>query len=303
MPTARSNGIELAYETLGDPRDPALLLIMGLGAQLIDWPDEFCELLAGRGFRVIRFDNRDAGRSTILHDRGAPDLFALRGGDRSQAPYLLADMAADTAGLLDALGVARAHVVGASLGGMIAQQLTADHPQRVASLCSIMSMTGDFSVGRPTPQAAAILTRPPAGTREEAIANAIAGSRIIGSPGFPAAEEELLRRASAKYDRAYHPLGTLRQYAAILASPDRTPALREVTVPALVVHGEADPLIDISGGRATAAAIPGAELLTFPGMGHDLPRELWPQLTGAIAANARRAAGEGAPLQRGTAGQ
>ena len=290
MPVARSNGVELAYETIGDPEAPALLLIMGLGAQLIDWPEEFCELLAAEGFRVVRFDNRDAGLSTVLHDRGVPDLLALRAGDRSRAPYLLTDMAADTAGLLDALGVRRAHVVGASLGGMIAQQVTIDHPQRVASLCSIMSMTGDFSVGRATPEAAALLGRPPVTSREEAVAGAVAGSRIIGSPGFPAAEAELRRRASAKYDRAYHPLGTLRQYAAILASPDRTPALREVAVPTLVIHGEADPLVDVSGGRATAAAVPGAELLTFAGMGHDLPRELWPEITGAIVANARRAA-------------
>lgn len=293
MPVARSNGVELAYETVGDPQDPALLLVMGLGAQLIDWPDGFCELLAARGFRVVRFDNRDAGHSTSLDALGVPDLLALRSGDRSQAPYLLADMAADAAGLLDALGVQRAHVVGASLGGMIAQQLTIDHPQRVASLCSIMSMTGDFSVGRATPEAAALLGRPPARSREEAVAGSVAGSRVIGSPGFPAAEEELLRRAAAKYDRAYRPLGTLRQYAAILASPDRTPALRQVTAPTLVIHGEADPLVDVSGGRATAAAIPGAELLTFAGMGHDLPGELWPEITEAIAANARRAAEEG----------
>ncbi|UQU61731.1 alpha/beta fold hydrolase [Couchioplanes caeruleus] len=290
MPVAHSNGIDIAYETLGDPDAPALVLIMGLGAQLIDWPQEFCELLAGRGLRVIRFDNRDAGLSTILHDRGVPDIAALRGGDRSQAPYLIADMAADTAGLLGALGVERAHVAGASMGGMIAQQLVADHPGRVASLCSIMSTTGDPAVGRATREAAALLARPPASSRAEAVAGAVAGWRVIGSPGFPAADEELLRRASAKYDRGYHPVGTLRQYAAILASPDRTPALRQVTVPTLVVHGEADPLVDVSGGRATAAAVPGAELLTFPGMGHDLPRELFAPMADAIIANLRRAA-------------
>ncbi|MEV4703062.1 alpha/beta hydrolase [Actinoplanes sp. NPDC049316] len=288
MPVAHSNGIDIAYETLGDPGAPALLLIMGLGAQLIDWPQEFCELLAAEGLRVIRFDNRDAGLSTVLHDRGVPDIAALRGGDRSQAPYLLADMAADTAGLLDALDVDRAHVVGASMGGMIAQQLTVDRPDRVASVCSIMSTTGDFSVGRATPEAAAALGRPPAGSRDEAIAGTVAGSRLIGSPGFPAPEDELVRRASAKYDRGYHPLGTLRQYAAILASPDRTPALAGVTAPTLVIHGEDDPLVDVSGGHATAAAVPGAELLTYPGMGHDLPRELWPPMVEAITANTRR---------------
>lgn len=288
MATAKANGIEIEYEQLGDPAAPALLLVMGLGAQLIDWPDEFCGLLVGAGFRVIRFDNRDAGLSTALDDSGVPDIPALMGGDRSAAPYLIADMAADTAGLLDALGVDRAHVVGASLGGMIAQQLTVDFPERVASLCSIMSMTGDLAVGAPTPAAASGLGRPPAATREEAIAGTVTFSRIIGSPGYDVSDSERLARATAKYDRSYRPLGTLRQYAAVLASPDRTPALRNVGVPTLVVHGEADPLIGVDGGRATAAAVPGAELLLIPGMGHDLPRALWPRIVEAIAANARR---------------
>ncbi|MEV4640036.1 alpha/beta hydrolase [Actinoplanes sp. NPDC049548] len=293
MPVAKTNGVELAYETLGDPAAPPLLLIMGLGAQLIDWPQEFCELLVGQGLYVVRFDNRDTGLSTILDELGVPDLTALRSGDPSSVPYLLADMAADTAGLLDELGIARAHVVGASLGGMVAQQLAIDHPERVASLCSIMSTTGDRAVGRPTPQAAALLGRPPVTTREEVLANAVSGSRVIGSPGFPAAEEELLRRASAKYDRSYRPLGTLRQYAAVLASPDRTPGLRQVRVPTLVIHGEDDPLVDVSGGRATAAAVPDARLLTVPGMGHDLPRALWPRIVEAIAGNVRRAGEDG----------
>ncbi|WP_161952607.1 alpha/beta fold hydrolase [Actinoplanes sp. TFC3] len=271
MPTARTNGIEMAYETTGDPSGRPLLLIMGLGAQLVDWPLPFVELLAERGFQVIRFDNRDSGLSTALDDWGVPDIPALLRGDRSSAPYVMGDFAADTAGLLDALGVDRVHVVGASLGGMIAQQLTIDHPQRVASLCSIMSMTGDRTVGRATPQAAAMLGRPAATDRERAIAGAVAVSRVIGSPGFPAAEQELLRRAAAKYDRSYRPQGTMRQYAAILASPDRTTELGGITVPALVIHGEDDPLIGVDGGRATAAAIPGAKLLTIAGMGHDLP--------------------------------
>ncbi|MFL6114150.1 MAG: alpha/beta fold hydrolase [Catenulispora sp.] len=286
MPTVRSHGIELAYETLGGPGDPALLLVMGLGAQLIDWPQGFCEQLAARGFHVIRFDNRDSGLSAALDELGVPDVAAILRGDRAKAPYVLADFAADTAGLLDALGVDRAHVVGASMGGMIAQQLAIDHPDRVLSLCSIMSTTGDRSVGRPTPEAAAVLGQPPAGNREAAIASAVAASRIIGSPGFPVNEEELLRRTTAKYDRAYRPIGTARQYAAILASPDRTQALYGVTVPTLVIHGEADPLIDVSGGRATAATIPGAELLVVPGMGHDLPQEAWPQVIDAITRNA-----------------
>jgi pimeloyl-ACP methyl ester carboxylesterase len=289
VPRVRSNGIELEYESQGRPDDPALVLIMGLGAQLIDWPEEFCELLAGQGFRVIRFDNRDAGLSTGFDELGPPDVAAVLGGDRSAAPYRLADMAADAAGLLDALGVDSAHIVGASLGGMIAQQLTIDHPDRVRSLASIMSMTGDHSVGRPTPEAAAALGRPPAASRAEAVANAAAGSRVIGSPGFPVDEAERLRRATAKYDRAYRPVGTLRQYAAAVASPDRTTALRGVTAPTVVVHGDSDPLIDVSGGRATAAAVPGSELLIIPGMGHDLPRDAWPEIVDAIVRNIKRA--------------
>ncbi|MFI7547810.1 alpha/beta fold hydrolase [Actinoplanes sp. NPDC049599] len=289
MPDVQANGLRLSYETLGDPADPALLLVMGLGAQLIDWPQEFCEQLAARGFFVIRFDNRDAGLSTIRPEWGVPDVAAIVAGDRSTVPYLLADLAADIAGLLDALGLARVHVVGASMGGMIAQQFTVDHPDRVASLCSIMSTTGR-SVGRPTPEAAAVLIRPPAPDRASAVAAAVATARLVGSPGFPAPEEELVRRAEEKYDRRYHPLGTLRQYAAIIASPDRTAALREVTVPTVVVHGAADPLITLSGGEATAAAVPGAELVVLDGMGHDLPRPLWPRIIAAISTNTARAA-------------
>jgi pimeloyl-ACP methyl ester carboxylesterase len=285
VPHVQANGIQLYHETLGDPADPALLLVMGLGAQLIDWPVEFCELLAGRGHFVIRFDNRDAGLSESRPEWGVPDVPAIVAGDTATVPYLLADLAADAAGLLKALDVPQAHVVGASMGGMIAQQLTIDQPELVASLCSIMSTTGDRAVGRSTPEARAVLLRPPAPDRATAIAGALAASQIVGSPAFPMPEDERRRRAEAKYDRGYNPLGTLRQYAAIIASPDRTAALREVTAPTLVVHGAADPLIQPSGGEATAAAVPGAELLLIDGMGHDLPRELWPRIVDAIAAN------------------
>ena len=289
MPDLRSNGIDICYETLGDPADPALLLVMGLGAQLVDWPEEFCAQLAGRGFHVIRFDNRDAGLSTWFDDLGQPDLAAVFGGDLTTVSYLLSDLAADTAGLLKALGVDRAHVVGVSMGGMVAQQLAIDSPDLVASLCSMMSTTGDRMVGHPTAEAAAALMRPPATDRAGAIAAAVATSRVIGSPGFEIAEFELIRRAELKYDRAFHPAGTQRQYGAIIASPDRTPGLRGLTAPTLVIHGDADLLVDVSGGRATAAAVPGAELLVVPGMGHDLPRGSWPRLIDAIAANAARA--------------
>jgi pimeloyl-ACP methyl ester carboxylesterase len=285
---ARANGIELEYETLGDPGDPALLLIMGLGAHLIDWPLEFCRQLVANGFHVIRFDNRDAGLSTGFDELGVPDLAAVLCGEEPP-PYSLADFADDAAGLLDALGIGHAHVVGVSLGGMIAQQLTIDHPDRVLSLASIMSTTGERGVGLPTMEAAAMLAQPPAETREERIANAVANSRIIGSPGFPTAEDELFRRATAKYDRAYRPLGAVRQSAVILGAEDRTVALGAVTVPTVVVHGEADALIDVSGGHATAAAIPGADLLLIPCMGHNLPEDAWPQIIEAIVRNTKDA--------------
>jgi len=288
MGRAKANGLELEYETSGDPSDPPMVLIMGLGAQLIDWPLPFCEMLAAAGFHVIRFDNRDAGLSTSLDHLGPPDLAALFAGYLDAAPYRLSDLADDTVGLLDALGIDRAHLVGASLGGMVAQQTVIDHPDRVRSLASIMSTTGDRAVGQATPEARTVLGRPPAANSEEAIANTVRSSRIIGSTGFPVTDQELLARATAKYDRSYRPVGTLRQFVAAAASPDRTPGLRQVTVPTVVIHGEVDPLIDVSGGRATAAAVPGAELLVIPGMGHDLPAGAQAQIAAAIAANARR---------------
>jgi pimeloyl-ACP methyl ester carboxylesterase len=266
-----------------------MILIMGLGGQLIDWPEEFCEQLAGHGLRVIRFDNRDAGLSTSLDALGTPDLIAVLSGDHSAVPYQLADFAGDTAGLLDALGIGKAHIVGQSMGGMIAQQFAIDYPGRVLSLCSISSTTGDVSVGQPTSAAIAALSRPAAADRERAIRNAAAGSRIFSSPGFEVTDDFLLQRATAKYDRSYRPEGRFRQLTAIAAAPDRTKQLGEVTVPAMVIHGDADTLVDVSGGRATAAAIPGAELVIIPGLGHDLPRGAWPQLIGAIAGNASRA--------------
>jgi pimeloyl-ACP methyl ester carboxylesterase len=290
MPRVLANGIELEYEVVGDADDPALVLIAGLGAQLIDWPVEFCEQLAGHGLRVIRFDNRDAGLSASLDSLGTPDLGAVLSGDQAAVPYLLADMAADTVGLFDALGIGRAHLVGVSMGGMIAQQAAIDYPGRLLSLCSISSTTGDTSVGQATPEALSALARPRATSREQAVQGGAAASRVFSSPGFPVSDEELLRRAGTKYDRSYRPQGRLRQIAAVAASPDRTKALHEVTVPTMVVHGEADPLVNVSGGHATAAAIPGAELLVIPGMGHDLPRGAWPQIIEAVVRNTGNAA-------------
>jgi pimeloyl-ACP methyl ester carboxylesterase len=287
VPRVRSNGVELEYETTGRAGDPVMLLIMGLGAQLIDWPDQLCADLAGHGYHVVRYDNRDAGLSTGLDELTAPEVTGLPGS--AATPYGLADLAADAIGLLDALGVQRAHLVGASMGGMIAQQVAIDHPHRVHSLCSIMSTTGDRLVGRSTPEASAVLLRPPATTRDEAIAASIAAGRLLGSIGFDASEEALRRRAERKYDRAFRPAGTQRQLAAIYASPDRTQALRNVTVPAVVIHGSLDPLIDISGGRATADAIPGAELVVLPDMGHGIPPDAIPIMVQAITRTAARA--------------
>jgi pimeloyl-ACP methyl ester carboxylesterase len=286
MPRAKANAVELEYDTLGDPADPTVLLVMGLGTQLIGWPLGFCGLLAGRGFHVVRFDNRDIGLSTQFDDAPTPDLMAIMAGDKSTAPYLLEDMANDAAGLLDALGVDRAHVVGASMGGMIAQELALKHPHRVLSLCSIMSTTGDSSVGQPSADAMAALLLPPGADRDGAIERGVAVLSVISSPGYRPTGQWMRDRTAEAFDRAYHPAGGARQLAAIVASPDRTAALRDVAVPTVVLHGEADQLVDVSGGKATAAAIPGAELILFPGLGHDLPEALWPAFVEAIARNA-----------------
>ena len=283
MPTAHANGIDIEYATEGDPADPPMLLVMGLGGQLTAWPQGFVDGLRDRGFYVIRFDNRDCGLSTKFE--GLPDLTSLFTRSASSESYLVEDMADDAAALLDVLGVARAHVVGVSMGGMITQALVIHHADRFLTACSVMSTTGDRAVGAPTGEAMTALLRPVATNREEAIAASVEGSRVIGSPAYPTDESVLRERAAAAYDRAFCPEGTARQLGAILASPDRTAGLREVRLPFLVIHGEADPLVTLSGGQATAAAVPGSELITIPGMGHDLPEALWGTVTDAIVAN------------------
>jgi len=275
--------IDIAYERLGDPESPPVLLLMGLGTQMLGWPDGFCSALAARGVHVIRFDNRDIGLSTHLTDAPMPDVSAALLGDASSASYRLSDMAADTVGLLDSLGLDSVHLVGASMGGMIAQTAAIEHPDRVRSLTSIMSTTGDPSVGQPTRRALAALLSPPAATRAEAIDRTVSIVRVIGSPGFDLDEAELRWRTGLAYDRSNDPVGVARQLVAIAASGDRTTALRSVSVPTLVLHGADDPLVDVSGGQATARAIPGAELVVFGGMGHNLPRELWAEIARHIA--------------------
>jgi len=264
---------------------------MGLASQMILWDEEFCELLAARGFWVIRFDNRDVGRSTILREARVPKRWQLVTRDRGGAAYSLDEMAADAVGLLDHLGVRAAHVVGASMGGMIAQLVALNHPERILSLISIMSTTGNRRVGRPSPRLALRLLRSAPRDREGYIEDHVATYRAIGSTGVAFEEGQKRERAGRCFDRGIHPAGSARQMAAIVTSPDRTQSLRRVRVPTTVIHGDGDRLVDISGGRATAKAIPDAKLVVLPGMGHDLPRELWPQIIDAIVHNADLAEG------------
>ncbi|MEU8901216.1 alpha/beta hydrolase [Nocardia sp. NPDC048505] len=282
--------LEIAYERLGDPGKPPVLLIMGAAGQLIDWPDGFCAELLERGLQVIRFDSRDTGRSTHV-TAPPPDIAAAMAGDVSTAAYTLSDMAADTVGLLDALGIDSAHLVGASMGGMIAQTIAIEYPDRVRSLTSIMSTTGDPAVGQSDPAAFGAVGPPPA---ERAAYQdwSVLTKRASGSPGFAFDEAAVREHAGRVFDRGIDFSGMMRQAVAVLASGDRTSALRALDVPALVLHGTADRVFDISGGRATAQAIPGARLVEFEGMGHSLPRELWPSFAGhivAIGATAERA--------------
>ncbi|GAB3492155.1 alpha/beta fold hydrolase [Amycolatopsis cihanbeyliensis] len=280
--------LRLCYQTFGDPAEPACLLVMGLGYQLIAWPDEFCELLAARGLWVIRFDNRDSGRSTHLTGAPAPAPLAVLTG-RARAPYRLADMAGDAVGLLGELGIERAHLVGVSMGGMIAQTVAAHHGSRVRSLVSMMSTTGSRRVGLPSPRVLPFLLGRPSAQPAAYVRQATRLNRVVRSPRFAADEPAVRDMLWRNLERGMSPDGFARQVAAVLASGDRTRALGRITAPTLVVHGAADRMISPSGGRATARAIAGADLLMVEGMGHDLPRELWPRLIDAITGNAVRA--------------
>ncbi len=283
------NGIEIAYQEVGDPDAAPLMMVMGLGTQMLGWDEEFCGLLAERGFRVVRFDNRDIGHSTMLESAGVPSRLDLFVGRRENAAYLLSDMANDTIGLMDQLGIESAHVVGASMGGMIGQTLAIEHVERVRSLVSIMSTTGSRRVGTPTLKAfGALLAKAPSG-RDEYIERIVKTFKVIGSPAYPMDEPRFRELAGRLYDRSHNPKGVLRQMHAIGASGDRTAALRKLQLPVTVIHGTRDPLVRPSGGRATARAIPGARLRIVEGMGHDLPRALWPTFIGEIADTASRA--------------
>lgn len=285
------SGIELCWDERGT--GAPLVLVMGIGAQMILWPEGFCEMLAARGFRVVRFDNRDIGLSSKLDHLGVPKLgpavASMLLGTSFVAPYALEDMARDIAELLEALSIDRAHVVGASMGGMIAQTMAITHPHRMRSLVSIMSTTGKPRVLTSEPRALRALFAPPPRTREEAIERHLALFEVVRSTAWPFDEKGLIERAGRSWDRGSHPRGVLRHLGAIAMTGDRTARLRFVRVPALVVHGTVDPLIRPIGGKLTAEAIPGARLEMIEGMGHDLPEGAWPRLVELIARHAEAA--------------
>lgn len=290
----KANGIDIEYEIDGRADAPPVLLIMGLGAQLTLWPPKMVEALVARGYRVIRFDNRDIGLSTKFDAAGVPLIAIVIGammmGSKPDVPYVLTDMAADAIGLLDALGIGKAHVIGASMGGMIAQMVAADHPERVLSLTSIMSTTGNPSLPQATAEAMAVLTTRPDGSDEESIvAHGVKVERVIGSPAYPADQEALAARIRHDFRRSYHPPGFARQMVAIIASGDRRAALAKITAPTMVIHGADDPLVPAAGGRDTAATIPGAKLVEIPGMGHNLPDALIDPVLNAFEEVAKRA--------------
>lgn len=279
MPQVQANGLTFEYDVFGQSSDPAVLLIMGIGTQMIAWPETLCQGLAARGFYVIRFDNRDVGLSSRLEDHPVPTvealMMAVAAGQAPPASYTLSDMAKDAVGVLDALGIAKAHVVGASMGGMITQVVAIEHPTRTKSMVSIMSSTGEPGLPQAQPHAMIALLTPPANaSREAAIQRTVDLFTTIGSPGFPAAPGELAAMGARSFDRGVYPPGFLRQLAAILATPPRTEGLKGVRVPAMVLHGVDDPLIPLGCGEHTAQCIPSAEMVAIPGMGHDFTQAL-----------------------------
>ncbi|GAC1644688.1 MAG: alpha/beta hydrolase [Candidatus Dormibacteraceae bacterium] len=293
MARAKSNGIELEYETFGASGDRPLLLIAGLGSQMISWDDDFCTQLAGRGFHVIRFDNRDNGLSTRMEEAGFPDMAAALSGNPRPA-YQLDDLADDAVGLLDFLGLEAAHVVGASMGGFIAQLVAINHPDRVLSLTSIMSGPGGGDDVAPKPEGAAVLLVMPQTEREERVKQALWIRQTLMGSRDPFDEAYELARVSRLVDRSYYPIGTGRQLVAILAAKSRLERLKNLDVPTLVIHGDDDVLVPVENGRLVAEAVPGARYIEIEGMGHVVPRRVWPQVLDAIDAIAH----EAAPVQR-----
>jgi pimeloyl-ACP methyl ester carboxylesterase len=293
MPKAKANNIEIEYDTFGDPSSEPLLLVMGLGGQMIAWEEELCMKFVNKGFFVIRYDNRDVGLSTKFEEYGDPDIMkifiATQKGETITPPYTLEDMADDAAGLLDALNIEKAHICGASMGGMIVQLITLRHPNRVLSLTSIMSTTGNPNLPQAKPEAMQVLLKPMPTEREAIIEESVKRGRIIYGSGFPYPEDKARENAAKFYDRAFYPQGRRRQLVAIATTENRVPKLSSIKVPTLVVHGGDDPLVLVEGGKETAESIPGSELIIIEGMGHSLPIETWPQVVDAIAKNAEKA--------------
>ena len=291
VPTAAANGIDIAYETFGDPADPTILLIMGLGAQRLMWDDGVCALLVARGLHVVRFDNRDVGESTWIDVPGldvGTAVMEVLGGDTSNVPYLLSDMAADAVGLLDHLGIAKAHLMGASMGGMIAQTIAIEHPSRVLTLTSIMSNTGEPGYGEPSPELASVLLAPRPTDREGIIESGVAIQRAIASEHFDEARTRAVIEAS--YEQGFNPDAVGHQLLATLASGSRAEGLARLDLPALVIHGRQDKLVDFSGGQRTAELIAGADFLAIDDMAHDIPRVHWTRCADAVSALINRAA-------------
>jgi len=290
MSRVTANGIQIEYETFGDPSGRPLLLIIGLGGQMIHWDDDLCQDLAKRGHYVIRFDNRDVGLSTKFDEAGVPNLLETFGkimqGEKIKPPYTLDDMADDAVGLLDALGIRKAHICGMSMGGMIAQTIAIRHLSRVLSLISIYSTTGNPEVPQPKPEVIGLLITPPPAEREAFIEHMLGLFKTIAGPGFAVDEKWTRKIMAGSYDRCFYPQGMARQLVAILTHGNRGPALASVKVPTLVVHGTSDPLVPVEGGKDTAKAVPGAQLMLIEGMGHDLPHGgAWPRIVEAIAAH------------------
>lgn len=294
MPQANANNIRIEYETFGASSDPTILLIMGMGMQMIAWPELFCRELAAQGFHVIRYDNRDTGLSTKFDGVKVPGIASLliRHTLRwpIRVPYTLRHMADDAVGLLDSFGIEKAHVIGASMGGMIAQNVAAAHPERLHSLVSLMSTSGNRSLPRTDPVVTRHLfrSRPDSSNREAVIAHNMRSMELIGSPDFPVDEESRREMATMSYDRSFYPAGFARHVAAIVQDGDRRPRLRTIKTPTLVIHGREDLLVPVAGGIDTAEHIAGSQLEIIDGLGHNLPTEIWPQVIGLMAEHARQ---------------